>query len=300
MESHVVFTKFLFIILIFLFVGCDDMSVSTGDGSNKVKGNGKVTTEVREIGSFDEIILEGVFNVYLLQKEKESVRVETDENLLPFIVTEVENNVLTIKMKDNSEIEKMKKINIYITLVDINNLETKGVGLINCMGQLKLKNIDLSLNGVGATHLNLICDTLNVSKEKVLDSIGSDSRIGNKYFRPGYSFGGPCFPRDTKALKQLMDQNNVNSNILSATTNYNEEHIIFQAKQLHEKKLDKYIIENICYKENSKIPIIEESAKLKIAKKLKEWNNKVIIQDSEELILEVKKEYGNLFEYNII
>ena len=183
MESHVVFTKFLFIILIFLFVGCDDMSVSTGDGSNKVKGNGKVTTEVREIGSFDEIILEGVFNVYLLQKEKESVRVETDENLLPFIVTEVENNVLTIKMKDNSEIEKMKKINIYITLVDINNLETKGVGLINCMGQLKLKNIDLSLNGVGATHLNLICDTLNVKSELVgsLHLIGEGESLKIKH-----------------------------------------------------------------------------------------------------------------------
>ena len=171
---------------------------------------------------------------------------------------------------------------------------------------LEAEIVKISLNGFITTKISFsnmisdLCDTLNVSKEKVLDSIGSDSRIGNKYFRPGYSFGGPCFPRDTKALKQLMDQNNVNSNILSATTNYNEEHIIFQAKQLHEKKLDKYIIENICYKENSKIPIIEESAKLKIAKKLKEWNNKVIIQDSEELILEVKKEYGNLFEYNII
>ena len=45
----------------------------------------------------------------------------------------------------------------------------------------------------------------------------------------------------------------------------NNEHVLFQAKQLLDKKLDKYIIENICYKEDSKIPIIEESAKLKIA-----------------------------------
>ncbi len=171
---------------------------------------------------------------------------------------------------------------------------------------LEAEIVKISLNGFITTKISFsnmisdLCDTLNVNKEKVLDSIGSDSRIGNKYFRPGYSFGGPCFPRDTKALKQLMDQNNINSDILSSTTTYNEEHIIFQAKQLHEKKLDKYIIENICYKENSKIPIIEESAKLKIAKKLKEWNNNVVIQDSEDLILEVKKEYGNLFEYNII
>ena len=34
----------------------------------------------------------------------------------------------------------------------------------------------------------------------VLDAIGSDSRIGNKYLRAGLSFGGPCFPRDNRLL----------------------------------------------------------------------------------------------------
>ena len=36
--------------------------------------------------------------------------------------------------------------------------------------------------------------------EKILAAIGSDSRIGNKYFKYGYGFGGPCFPRDNKAF----------------------------------------------------------------------------------------------------
>ena len=54
-----------------------------------------------------------------------------------------------------------------------------------------------------------VCDSIGANKEKVLDSIGSDSRIGNKYFRPGYSFGGPCFPRDTRALALFVDQNNI-------------------------------------------------------------------------------------------
>ena len=70
-----------------------------------------------------------------------------------------------------------------------------------------------------------MCDKLGADKYKVLNSVGGDSRIGNKYFNPGYSFGGPCFPRDTKALKLLVDKVNINSDILTATTKYNEEHI---------------------------------------------------------------------------
>jgi UDP-glucose 6-dehydrogenase len=99
--------------------------------------------------------------------------------------------------------------------------------------------VKISLNGFITTKISFanmisdLCDSLiDVNKEAVLSAIGSDSRIGTKYFRPGTSFGGPCFPRDTKALKQLMDQNGILSNILTATTEYNEDHIRFQTELL--------------------------------------------------------------------
>jgi len=113
-----------------------------------------------------------------------------------------------------------------------------------------------------------VCDTLYADKHKVLEAVGNDSRIGNKYFKPGYSFGGPCFPRDTKALKLFIDQAGINSGIMRSTTEYNEEHTRFQTDQLLRQGREEYVIENVCYKANSSVPIIEESAKLKIAKKL--------------------------------
>jgi UDPglucose 6-dehydrogenase len=170
--------------------------------------------------------------------------------------------------------------------------------------------VKISLNGFITTKIsfaNMVTDlcesmsrmsNMSVNASTVLNAIGSDSRIGTKYFRPGYSFGGPCFPRDTKALKLLMDQNGIQSNLLKSTTEYNETHIEIQAKQMLEDIQDQTIvIENVCYKENSKIPIIEESAKLKIALYLKQAGRRIIIKDTEEIIREVKKEYGNLFEY---
>ena len=61
-----------------------------------------------------------------------------------------------------------------------------------------------------------------------------------------------------------------------------------------------YLFENVCYKENTGIPIIEESAKLKIAKELVKNNKKVIIRDTMEIITEVKKEFGVIFNYEIM
>ena len=187
--------------------------------------------------------------------------------------------------------------------------------------------VKISLNGFITTKISFanmvsdLCDVLpNVDKSTVLQAIGSDSRIGTKYFRPGTSFGGPCFPRDTRALKQLMDQNGIQSKILEATTEYNNQHVIFQMEQLLSSDTiisdnmakiltcnketingdETYIFTNVCYKDNSKIPIIEESAKLKIAEKLvKMHNKKVHIKDVEPIINEVKKEYGSLFLYQI-
>ena len=168
---------------------------------------------------------------------------------------------------------------------------------------LESEIVKISINGYITTKLSFanmisdVCDKLGADKNKVLKSVGGDSRIGNKYFNPGYSFGGPCFPRDTKALKQIVDSVSINSDLLVATTKYNEEHSMFQTNQLLEQGKEEYVIEDICYKEGSKIPIIEESAKLKIAKNLVKAGKKVTIRDDSHMIDEVIKEYGNLFEY---
>ena len=163
----------------------------------------------------------------------------------------------------------------------------------------------ITINGFITTKLSFanmisdVCDNIGANKDIVLDSIGSDSRIGNKYFRPGYSFGGPCFPRDTRALALFVHQNNINNELLLSTTKYNKLHSDFLTQKLLDENKEEYIIENVCYKEESKIPIIEESAKLKIAKNLVKAGKKVIIKDEIQLINEVKKEYGNMFNYII-
>ena len=176
------------------------------------------------------------------------------------------------------------------------------------LSPLEAEIVKIGINGFITTKLsfaNMIsdaCDECGADKSNVLNAIGSDSRIGTKYFKPGYSFGGPCFPRDTKALRQFIEQCTINSDLLTATTRYNEEHTKYQTRQFLSKLDSNDVIEftDVCYKENSKIPIIEESPKLKIARGVVEAGRRVRICDEPQLINEVKKEYGNVFEYRTL
>lgn len=165
----------------------------------------------------------------------------------------------------------------------------------------------LAINGYITTKLSFanmlsdVCDSCGADKNKVLECVRSDTRVGNKYFSPGHSFGGPCFPRDTKALQVFVEQNGIHSGILNATSIYNDEHVKFQADQwMHAASPETSVeVSDVCYKPGSKIPIIEESARLKIAKCLVQSGCKVKIKDEIQIINEVKKAFGNMFDYEI-
>jgi hypothetical protein len=153
--------------LALLLGGCDNMTVTTGDGSERVEGNGKLVTSEREAGSFNRIDLQGVFNVILSQGEKEALKVEAEENVLPLVETSVEGNTLKVKMKENTSIRKMKKINIYITFVDLSAISSEGVGMLKAAQHLKFRELLFSSKGVGATQLDLEADKLNIRSEIV-------------------------------------------------------------------------------------------------------------------------------------
>ena len=157
----------LLITLSAFFTSCENVSVTTGDGSQKVEGNGIVNTKTHDVRSFSAIDLSGVFNVFLSQGAKEEVKIETDENIQPLITVTVEHDTLKLKLKENVSLENMKKIDVYITLVNLSSLHTSGVGELKCSTKLNLKSLTLDCEGVGATNLNLTADQLTVKSQIV-------------------------------------------------------------------------------------------------------------------------------------
>ena len=82
------------------------------------------------------------------------------------------------------------------------------------------------------SYANMIGEVLALSKldteiDTVLNAIGSDSRIGNKYLNFGFGFGGPCFPRDNRAFAAHAKSVGVQHNIGFTVDEFNEEHAEF-------------------------------------------------------------------------
>lgn len=100
--------------------------------SQDVKGNGIVKTQDRNILPFSEIKASGILNVFLSQGSTESITIEADENLLDYIVTSNNGNVLVIKTKDDVNIKKFAKMNVYVTLKDISKLTAETIGGVEC------------------------------------------------------------------------------------------------------------------------------------------------------------------------
>jgi len=141
--------------------------------------------------------------------------------------------------------------------------------------------------------------TPNADKFDILQAVGGDSRVGLKCMKPGYGFGGPCFPRDNRALANYARTLSVNPLIPEATDNSNKLHAQLMVQDFLKQNLDKYVFEDVAYKEKCQVPIIEESQKLEVAKLLVKAGKKVLIRDRKIIINEVILEFGSLFEYEI-
>ena len=83
-----VFIILLVLLILIVFIGCAK------------RGSGNIIKEQRNVSNFNSIDLSGSGQAFITQGEKESVIVETDENLISDIITVVNNGKLTLSLKN--------------------------------------------------------------------------------------------------------------------------------------------------------------------------------------------------------
>ena len=175
---------------------------------------------------------------------------------------------------------RMKPIEAEIAKISLNCYCTTKIAFANMVG-------DIVLNSGG-------------NPDVVLNAIGSDSRINHKYLGYGFGYGGPCFPRDNRALSIYANDIECPAKISIATDESNDVHFEMQVKRFQEenKKGTSVTIDSVAYKKGT--TILEESQQLKYAIRLAELGYRVTIKDYKEVIDFLKRSHDDLFIYEEI
>ncbi|MGB8815258.1 MAG: UDP-glucose/GDP-mannose dehydrogenase family protein, partial [Paracoccaceae bacterium] len=81
-----------------------------------------------------------------------------------------------------------------------------------------------------------LCERVGADIKAVSKGIGMDGRIGNKFLHAGPGYGGSCFPKDTRALARIGQDNAVPMQIVETVIKVNDE--------IKRRMIDK--IEDLC------------------------------------------------------
>lgn len=145
--------KYLLLIIVFVF-GFTNCRFSG------IKGNGDFASEQREIDNFDRLDLSGAFLVKVKIGNSTDLKIESDRNLLKYIKTVVKGNTLEISSK--KDLRPKKKIVIYITTPELNDVSVSGANDLFVNG-LKNDEFFVNLSGAGSVNVEGETDDLQVS-----------------------------------------------------------------------------------------------------------------------------------------
>jgi len=67
-----------------------------------------------------------------------------------------------------------------------------------------------------------LCERVGANIEEVTNGMSYDERIGNRFLNPGIGYGGSCFPKDTKALHWLSEEQGYILRTVKAAIDVNE------------------------------------------------------------------------------
>jgi Putative auto-transporter adhesin, head GIN domain len=114
------------------------------------RGNGNIITEERSVGSFDRVEVNGALDVYVSQGPQHSVKIEGDENLLKYIMTEERGGELEVRTKSGVSMRPTKKMKIYVSSPRFEKLDVNGA--CNITGETRISSperLEIEVSGAG-------------------------------------------------------------------------------------------------------------------------------------------------------
>jgi hypothetical protein len=149
----------------FLLAASSGFALGAREGATHgvIEGSGVVRTESRIVSSFTAIVVEGSGNVTLSQGKTQSLSVETDDNLLPLVKTEVRAGVLYLGFKEGVKTRHVSQLEFLITVVELSAVKISGSGNMHTTGLVRADALSLEIAGSGGIYAELDVGRLGVA-----------------------------------------------------------------------------------------------------------------------------------------
>ena len=154
------------------------------------------------------------------------------------------------------------------------------------------------------SYANMVGEVMTLSGmedeiDNVLGAIGADSRVGSKYLKYGYGFGGPCLPRDNRAFAAFANKLGMKYNLGETTDNFNNEHSKFLKDYFIKQNKDNlpFCFDYISYKKGT--DILTESQQYRLCLDLLDSGYKVYVIEQECVVEQIYDELHTKYPSHI-
>ena len=150
-----------------------------------------------------------------------------------------------------------------------------------------------------ANSVGNLCESIpGTNVDDITKAIGADKRISPHYFSAGLSFGGTCFPRDTKAYMTLGKKQGVQTEIIESVERVNKH---------QDSRLSEMVLREVVKGEHRAVgvvglafapgtPVVTESPALKLIQELQKSDLRTVAHDP-NAIPATKAVLGSSVEY---
>ncbi|MBI2100021.1 MAG: UDP-glucose/GDP-mannose dehydrogenase family protein [Candidatus Vogelbacteria bacterium] len=152
-----------------------------------------------------------------------------------------------------------------------------------------------------ANTLGNICERVpGADVDAITAALGADKRISPYYLKSGAAFGGPCFPRDSKAFSVFTKQLGLEAKLSEATERVNHGQVKNLLNKIEQaiKEVSNPSISLLGLAYKTKTPVVEESITLAIIRFLLKQHPRIKISVYDPLAMSTTREiFGDKINY---
>lgn len=150
-----------------------------------IEPSGNIITKDVSVKPFDAIKAQGLYELILSQGDKESVKIEADDNVQGYFTVSNENNTLVIDMpalhnngisfNNNKDRDKTIRWKVYVSFKNLKSIDIAVVGNIHSVTPLKSDAFEIDSKNVGNIDLQLTTAKLTIHNQ----GVGNITLAGN-------------------------------------------------------------------------------------------------------------------------